>query len=176
MKLLYIGTDAHQAEKVSLAVRLRWPDSNVLVTGEIDESLELVEQEQPDVVMFQPESGDKSIESFIGDLRSYSDVPLIVMEQNGGGAELDEVKAHPTPCATGRRHHSGQVHLIPNRYDRNTDSAFRVSFHRCTRTESLRIRERFRVPYPPAAQAYGWTAWSRKRSRMAIFEIGGTAA
>ena len=79
MKVLFIGKEPQTAEKVNLAARLRWPDAEVLASGEDDDGLEVLEQETPDVVIFQSDPDVRPVSKFIQELRGFSDVPLIVL-------------------------------------------------------------------------------------------------
>ena len=93
MKVLLIGAEPETAEKVNLAARLRWPDAIIHVAAEPDKGLHLVEEHEPDVVMFQSDPGGWPIDRFIQELRAFSDVPLIILEPEGGGGQMDEVRA-----------------------------------------------------------------------------------
>ena len=93
MKGLFIGFETAMAEQVQLAVRFRWPDATVSVANNPDVGLELVEREAPDVVILQSNTKGKPSSQVIRDLRSFSDVPLIVLGSSDGGDEMDDVKA-----------------------------------------------------------------------------------
>lgn len=93
MRVLLIGTESEVAEKANLAIRLRWPDAAVLVAAVTADSFEVVEREEPSLVLYQANTADGSPEKFIHELRAFSDVPLIVLEQQAGEQALDQVKA-----------------------------------------------------------------------------------
>lgn len=93
MKALFVGSNPNMAERLSVAVRLRWPSAEVLVANEPGEGLKVAEQEQPDVVMFQSASEGRTDTAFISDLRAFSDVPLVVLQPKGSEGVIDEVKA-----------------------------------------------------------------------------------
>ncbi len=112
MKVLFIGTELEKVEKVHLAVRLRWPDAVVLVASEVDEGVDIVERETPDVVIHQASPDDKQLTQFIGELRGFSDVPLIVLEPEGGGGEMQEVKALEAGADDYIRHTAGFIDLV----------------------------------------------------------------
>ena len=112
MILLFVGADARQTEKVTLAVRLRWPDAKVLVAGDEQDSQRLVELERPDIVVFQPHSAGQSTDSYIADLRSFSDVPLVVLEREGGGGEMSEAMALEAGADDYIRESSGLIDLV----------------------------------------------------------------
>lgn len=93
MRVLFIGFAPVAAEQVQLAVRFRWPDATVSVAESPDAGLKLVEQEAPDVVILQSGTMDRPFAQVIRDLRSFSDVPLIVLGSSDGGDEMDDVRA-----------------------------------------------------------------------------------
>ncbi len=91
MKTVFVGSNQDTAEKVSVAVRLRWPDADAIVVGDPDVGLEVIDHEEPEVVIFQ--STTKGTDTtFIEGLRAFSDVPLVVIEPPGGGGVMNEVK------------------------------------------------------------------------------------
>ena len=69
MKALFVGSNPDVAEQLSVSVRLRWPSAEVLVANEGDVGLEVVEEEQPDVVMYQSASNGQPDTTFVKDLR-----------------------------------------------------------------------------------------------------------
>ena len=111
MKFLFIGTEANQAEKVALGIRLRWPDASVVIAGQREDGLGLVELERPDVVV-QDDSAGKSMQGFITDLRGFSDVPLIVLEREGGGEPMSEAMALEAGADDYIRESAGVIDLV----------------------------------------------------------------
>lgn len=109
MKVLFIGTEPEAAAKADVAVRLRWVDAKILVAGEPELGLELVEREQPDVVLLQAGS---SLNGFIEELRAFSDVPLVVLESEGGGEYLEEIKALESGADEYIRHSASIIDLV----------------------------------------------------------------
>jgi DNA-binding response OmpR family regulator len=93
MKVLFIGTDTQAATKVNLGVRLRWPDAEILFSADEDDGLEAVEHQNLDVIIYQSDLTTQPIEQFIENLRSFCDLPLIVLEGEEGGGFMEEVKA-----------------------------------------------------------------------------------
>jgi two-component system, OmpR family, KDP operon response regulator KdpE len=90
MKFLLLGVDPETSERVSLAVRFRWPDANLLV-GDLDDALHLTEAETPDLVLIQPGPVIRPTVEIIRGIRAASDVPLIVLEAGEIPRMMDEV-------------------------------------------------------------------------------------
>lgn len=92
MKTLFVGNDPDIEERVAIAARLRWPDTEIITTDGPADGLELLERELPDIVLLQSDADRHSGASFIQDVRAFSDVPLIVLEHEPGGGGFDEVR------------------------------------------------------------------------------------
>ncbi|MEE8442238.1 MAG: winged helix-turn-helix domain-containing protein [Dehalococcoidia bacterium] len=112
MKVLFIGTDPQGAMKVGLAVRLRWPDARILVSSNADDGVGEVERQTPDVVIFQSDSKTRPVERFIENLRSFCDVPLVVLEDEEGGGYMEEVKALESGADDYIRQSAGIIDLV----------------------------------------------------------------
>jgi DNA-binding response OmpR family regulator len=87
MKVLVISYSQDLLQAVSSILKVRWPDLNLIHTGEARESPELIHREQPDIVMFHlPErrEGAPSLNCFdiIHQIHGFSSVPLIVISQS----------------------------------------------------------------------------------------------
>ena len=79
MKTLFVGGNQDTAEKVGVAVKLRWPDTDAIVVTDPEVGLEVADHEKPEVVIFQTTiKGSET--AFIQGLRAFSDVPLVVGE------------------------------------------------------------------------------------------------
>ena len=96
MRVLVAGCSQDLVQDISFILKIRWQDLSLVHAAEIGESPELVHREQPDIVMFYV--SDQCLETpppncfdLIGEIRSSSDVPLIVISQSGD--ILDKVKA-----------------------------------------------------------------------------------
>lgn len=99
MKVLIVSHSQDLSQGVSSILKVRWPDLTLVYTSEPGESLELTHAEEPDIVMFHlPEPGEGASPSdhfdFIGRIRSFSDVPLIVISQSND--VTDKVRALET--------------------------------------------------------------------------------
>ncbi len=96
MKMLLVGADLKNADKVQLAVQLRWPEAALLVSDDLATGLELIQREAPEVVLLQDGNCGKAHDSLtktVGAIRSCSDVPLIVLADSHHRGDLDEVEA-----------------------------------------------------------------------------------
>lgn len=88
MKAAFIGAEVRTAELVTLAVHLRWPDVNPMVATTAAEGLEMVERESPDIVVMHPDFTDMTMSNTIGELRSFTSVPLLVLGHQGDEMEV----------------------------------------------------------------------------------------
>ena len=91
MKVLLIGAEPRTAEMVTLSLRLRWPDTEAIVTTQAREGIDMIEQEFPELVILQPNFSDMSLSRVIGEVRGFSEVPLIVLGNKED--ELEAIKA-----------------------------------------------------------------------------------
>lgn len=87
MKVLVISGSQDLAEAIFSILKVRWPDLDWAHAPETRESLQLIHGERPDIVMFhlpQRSEGAPPPDSFdfISQIRSCSDVPLIVISQS----------------------------------------------------------------------------------------------
>src|SRR5919106_4866814 len=88
MKVTFISVDSRCVQMAAQSVRLRWPDLALTVATTAIEGLALVEQESPDVVLMNADFTDISLSQAIQELRSFSDVPLIVLGHRGDVIEV----------------------------------------------------------------------------------------
>jgi DNA-binding response OmpR family regulator len=96
MKALVVGCPQHLVQDISFILKVRWPDLCLAHADEAGESPELIHREQPDVVMFHIsqqclEAPPPNCFDLIGQIRGFSDVPLIVISRSED--ILDKVKA-----------------------------------------------------------------------------------
>ncbi len=91
MRVLLIGTKPETAETVSLSLRLRWPDANLLVATDAENGLGLLEQQSPDMVVLESRYSGASLSRVIKAIRSFSNVSLVVLAE--GGDETQEIMA-----------------------------------------------------------------------------------
>lgn len=96
MKVLLIRVPEQVSRDVSLALRVRWPDLSLLRADEAREALQLVHSEQPHLaLLYLPDesqgSSPEDCFGLIGEIRSFSTVPLIVLGRSDD--VMDKVKA-----------------------------------------------------------------------------------
>ena len=96
MKMLVAGCSQDLVQDITFILKVRWPDLCLVRADETEESLELIHREQPDIVMFHLseqclETPPPNCFDLIGQIRSFSDVPLVVISQSDD--VLDKVKA-----------------------------------------------------------------------------------
>jgi two-component system KDP operon response regulator KdpE len=96
MRVLVVSHSEDVARTISPVLKVRWPDLRLISANEARESLELIHVEQPDMVMFHlPERSEGAPSSdyfdLISQIRSFSDVPLIVISQSDD--VMDKVEA-----------------------------------------------------------------------------------
>ena len=91
MKVLFFSQDGDLVEQLGLALRLRWPDLRPLVASEGLVGLEVIEREEPDIVILCEDLPDMSVWTSIKEIRRFSDLPIIVALETDG--EMEIVKA-----------------------------------------------------------------------------------
>ena len=90
---VFVFTDSKDlVETISVILKVRWPDLTMLQAIEAREGMNLIYREQPDLVMLHFDSA-ATVNSFdfIGEVRSFSDVPIVIFSQESDVA--DEVRA-----------------------------------------------------------------------------------
>ena len=91
MKVFFIGGSDEVAGTISLILRVRWPELSVTHTANAREGLELIHREQPDIVMLESGEDPASCCDLIGQIRGFSDVPLVVLSRRND--VVDKVRA-----------------------------------------------------------------------------------
>ncbi len=88
MKALCVGESGGLWQTITLILKVRWSDLSTLHATEARESLELIYREQPDVVMLHFDSAAiVDCVDFISQVRSFSDVPIIIFSQSDDVAD-----------------------------------------------------------------------------------------
>jgi len=92
MKVFVFADSRDVVETISVILRVRWPDLTMLQATEAREGMDLIRREQPDIVMLHFDSA-ATVDSFdfIGEVRSFSDVPIIIVSKESD--VTDEVRA-----------------------------------------------------------------------------------
>ncbi len=92
MKIIVFANSEDLVETISLILRVRWPDLTMLQAAEAREGMELIYREQLDIVMLHLDSAATvDCFDFIGEIRSFSDVPIVIVSQQDD--VTDEVRA-----------------------------------------------------------------------------------
>ena len=84
---VFIGSDTQAAEVARLGICLRWPSVTVMVATDATEGLDMVKRERPDLILVRPDFTDQSMAEAIQNIRSISNVPLIVLNDQGNDVE-----------------------------------------------------------------------------------------
>ena len=79
MKLLIIEDDEEIVEAISLAFQIRWHEAEVVSTRYGKRGVELVESEQPDIVILDLGLPDISGFDALRSIRQFSNVPIIIV-------------------------------------------------------------------------------------------------
>ncbi len=79
MKLLIVEDDEEIVEAISLAFQIRWPEANIVATPYGKKGIELVESEQPDIVILDLGLPDISGFDVLRKIRQFSEVPIIIV-------------------------------------------------------------------------------------------------
>jgi len=97
MKAVFIGSNSEIADMAGLSLRIRWPDATPLVATTAAEGLAsmqrasleggVVDNASPEVVLIHPSFSDMSLAEAIRKLRSFSNVPTVVLSDRGDETE-----------------------------------------------------------------------------------------
>jgi len=90
MKVLIIEDDQAIVEAISLALQLSWPESKLVSTHSGERGIELVESENPDVVILDLGLPDISGFEVLKQVRLFSTVPILILTVRSD--EVDIVK------------------------------------------------------------------------------------
>ncbi|MFC2011122.1 response regulator transcription factor [Chloroflexota bacterium] len=90
MKVLIIEDDRDIVEVVTLAFEIRWPEVKVVFSHLGKKGVELMESENPDVVIIDLGLPDVSGFDVLKEIRTFSDVPILILTVRG--EETDIVK------------------------------------------------------------------------------------
>lgn len=88
MRVLIIEDDQEIVEAISLAFQIRWPEANLISTHLGERGVELVESENPDVVILDLGLPDISGFEVLKQTRLFSDVPIIILTVRSDEADI----------------------------------------------------------------------------------------
>lgn len=88
MKVLIIEDDQGIVESISLALNIRWPDIQIVSTHLGSTGMELVESEQPDLVILDLGLPDLSGFDVLKQIRLFSHVPIIILTVRADEADI----------------------------------------------------------------------------------------
>jgi len=96
MKVLFVSSSQGLSQLILSVLKIRWPELRLVQADEVRDSLELIHDEQPDLVMFHiPDRRERaspaSYFDIITQIHGFSAVPLMVISQ--GDDVMDKVKA-----------------------------------------------------------------------------------
>ena len=88
MKVLIIEDNQEIVEAISLAFQIRWPEAKLVSTQFGERGIELVESENPDVVILDLGLADISGFEVLKQLRLFSAVPIIILTVRSDEADI----------------------------------------------------------------------------------------
>lgn len=88
MKVLIVEDDQEIVETVSLAFQMRWPEAKLVSTHLGEKGIELVESENPDVVMLDLGLVDISGFEVLKRIRLFSSVPVLIVTVRAEEADI----------------------------------------------------------------------------------------
>jgi len=88
MKVLIIEDDKAIVEAISLALQLSWPEDKVVSTHSGERGIELVESENPDVVILDLGLPDISGFEVLKQVRLFSTVPILILTVRSDEADI----------------------------------------------------------------------------------------
>ena len=92
MKAVCVGETSGLWQTIALILRVRWRDLTMLQSTEAREGIELIYREEPDtVIVHHDPAATLDCFDFISEVRSFSDIPLIVISQSND--VTDKVRA-----------------------------------------------------------------------------------
>jgi two-component system response regulator VicR len=88
MKVLVIEDDREIVEIITLAFEIRWPDVNLISTHLGENGIQLVEDENPDIVIIDLGLPDISGFDVLKEIRTFSKVPILILTVRGEEADI----------------------------------------------------------------------------------------
>ena len=91
MKAVLVSESRDLHQTVSLILKVRWPELSLAHAAKEREAIELINREQPHIVMIHLDFSLLDCFDLIGQIRGFSDVPVIVLSESGD--VVDKVRA-----------------------------------------------------------------------------------
>jgi len=88
VKILIIENDQGIVEAISLAFQIRWPEAKLVSTNLGEKGIELVESENPDVVIVDLGLDDISGFDVLKQIRLFSTVPILILTVRSDEADI----------------------------------------------------------------------------------------
>ena len=89
--MLLVSESQELSKTIPLVLKVRWPNLSLFCTSEAGECLQLIHREQPCLALLHLDSEPEGCFALISEIRSFSDVPLIVLSQRDD--VMDKVRA-----------------------------------------------------------------------------------
>lgn len=84
MNVVFICSDPRTIETVIQGIRLLWPDVTPSIATTIEDGLELVAQEAPDMVLIESDLDEMILSEALQRLRQLSNVPFVLLHHDAG--------------------------------------------------------------------------------------------
>jgi two-component system KDP operon response regulator KdpE len=91
MKVLFVGGSEELLQAMSIILKVRWPELSLIHATEARQATKLIHKKQPDIVMLQVDAASPDDFDLIGQIRSFSEVPLIALSQSKD--VMDKIRA-----------------------------------------------------------------------------------
>lgn len=88
MKVLIVEDDHEIVEILSLAFEIRWPEAKLVSTHLGEKGVEMVESENPDIVILDLGLPDISGFDVLKEIRTFSTVPILILTVRGEEADI----------------------------------------------------------------------------------------
>jgi two-component system KDP operon response regulator KdpE len=88
VKALIIEDDPEIVESISLALKIRWPDTQIVSTHLGRKGIDFAETEEPDIIILDLGLPDISGFEVLKEVRSFSAVPIIILTVKGDEGDI----------------------------------------------------------------------------------------
>jgi DNA-binding response OmpR family regulator len=90
MKILLVEDDQNIVESISIILDMRWPEAKLIITSHGATGAELVEKENPDIVILDLGLPDISGFEVLEIIRLFSNVPVIILTVRGEETDISK--------------------------------------------------------------------------------------